>query len=133
MPNTNASFSAISRTKRLEQQIHKLESLSQGGTLKETSKTLAAFDVESEQLLIDLYGLDNVHLESYKYATLGEAEAIVNLPESAQLPPDRDNFKKSLQQRRQVLQGCAWELREAEVTETQALTGEDREDPPALG
>ena len=98
MPNTNASFSALSRTERLEQQIHKLESLSRAETLNETSETLAAFDAESEQLLIDLYGLGDARLESYTYAALGEAEAMVNLPESAQLPPDRDDFKKSLQQ-----------------------------------
>ena len=54
MPNTNVSFSALSRTARLEQQIHKLESLSRAGTLNETSETLAAFDAKSEQLLIDL-------------------------------------------------------------------------------
>jgi hypothetical protein len=133
MPHTNASFSALTRTQRLERQIHKLETLSHERALNETNETLATFDAESEQLLIDLYGPDDARLESYKYATLGEAEAIVNLPESAQLPPDRDDFKKSLQQRRQLLQGCASELREAEVTETEALTGEDREDPPALG
>ena len=133
MPNTNASFSALSRTQRLERQVHKLETLSHERTLDETSDTLATFDAESELLLIDLYGPDDARLEGYKYATLGEAEAIVNLPESAQLPPDRDDFKKSLQQRRQLLQGCASELRKAEVTEAEALTGEDREDPPALG
>jgi hypothetical protein len=133
MPHTNASFSALSRTTRLERQIHKLESFSQEGTLNETSETLTAFDVETEQLLIDLYGPDDARLETYKYAALGEAEAIVNLPESAQLEPDRDDFKKSLQQRRQLLLGCIAELREAESTEAEALTGEDREDPPALG
>jgi len=133
MLNTPPAFPAISRTQRVERHIHKLESLSQAETLNEMSETLAAFDAESEQLLTDLYGPDDARLESYQYAILGEAEAIVNLPESAQLPPDRDDFKKSLQQRRQLLQGCVSELREAEVTEVEALTGEDREDPPALG
>ena len=97
MPNTNAAFSALSRTQRHERQVHKLQTLSHEGTLDETSDTLATFDAESEQLLIDLYGPDDARLEGNKYATLGEAEAIVNLPESAQLPPDRDDFKKSLQ------------------------------------
>jgi len=133
MAHTNASFSALSRTERLERQIETLEQLSKDETLNETSETLIAFDAETEQLFIDLYGPGHTQLEAYKYATLGEAEAIVNLPESAQLEPDRDDFKKSLQQRRQLLLGCASELREAEVTEMQALTGEDREDPPALG
>ena len=80
MPHTNASLSALSRTERLERQIHKLESLSQEGTLTETNETLAAFDVETKQLLVDLYGPDDARLETYKYAALGEAEAIVNLP-----------------------------------------------------
>ena len=133
MPHTNASFSATSRTERLERRIERLEDLSKDGELNATSETLAAFDTETEQLLIDLYGPGHSRLEAYKYATLGEAEAMVNLPESAQLEPDRDDFKKSLQQRRQVLLGCVSELREAEVTEVAALTGEDREDPPALG
>ena len=132
MPHTNVSFSAPSRTERLERQIDTLEHLSKDETLNETSETLIAFDAETEQLLIDLY-VGPTQLEAYKYATLGEAEAIVNLPESAQLEPDRDDFKKSLQHRRQVILGCAAEFREAEVTEVQALTGEDREDPPALG
>ncbi len=132
MAHTNASFSP-SRTERLERQIDSLEHLSKDEGLNESSQTLAAFDAETEQLLIDLYGPGHTRLEAYKYATLGEAEAMVNLPESAQLEPDRDDFKKSLQQRRQLLLGCASEFREAEVTEVKALTGEDREDPPALG
>ncbi len=57
----------------------------------------------------------------------------MNLPQLAQLEPDLDDFKKSLQQRRQLLLGCIAEHREAESTEAEALMGEDREDPPALG
>lgn len=129
------SLPETSRSKRLEDLIHRLENLShsQEGTLHEPNEVLATFDAEVEQLLTDLYGAENERLQSYKYATLGEAEAMVNLPESAQLPTERDDFKKSLQQRRQVLQGCISELQEAETTEVEALTGEDREDPPALG
>jgi len=124
-----------SRTRRLEELVHKLEDLtqSQEGVLHEPNEALAAFDGEVEQFLTELYGAEHERLQSYKYATLGEAEAIVNLPESAQLPTERDDFKKSLQQRRQILQGCILELHEAELTEVEALTGEDREDPPALG
>ena len=133
MPQTNASFSAPTRTGRQVRQIDRLQHLSKDEGLNETSEPLAAFDADTEQLLIDLYGPGHTRLEAYKYATLGEAEAMVNLPESAQLEPDRDDFKKSLQQRRQLLLGCASEIRDAEVTEVEALTGEDREDPPALG
>ena len=71
-------------------------------------------------------------MESYKYATVGEAEALVNLPESAQEPLTRDIPKKGLQQRRQVLQGILTDLQPLEAQETDSLTGEDREDPPGL-
>lgn len=127
MPNTNASFAPISRTYRLEQQIQKLEVLMQDGAV---SEALRAFDIETEQLLLNLNCQNGTWLESYKYATLGEAEAMVNLPESAQQAGVRDRFKKSLQQRRQVLLGCVGYLVEAEALENEALRGEDREDPP---
>jgi hypothetical protein len=127
MPNTNASFSPMSRTDRLEQQIQKLEVFMQEGS---ESPALGAFDVETEQLLLDLNCQDGKWLESYKYATCGEAEAMVNLPESAQQAGVQDPFKKSLQQRRQVLQGCVGYLVEAEALENEVLRGEDREDPP---
>ena len=127
MPNTNASFAPISRTYRLEQQIQKLEAFMQEGS---ESTALSAFDIETEQLLLNLNCQNGTWLESYKYATLGEAEAMVNLPESAQQAGVRDRFKKSLQQRRQVLLGCVGYLVEAEALENKALRGEDREDPP---
>lgn len=135
MPIPYRPLPDTSRTKRLEELLHRLEDLSQSqnGALQEPNEILAAFDGAVEELLTELYGAEHERLQSYKYATLGEAEAIVNLPESAQLPGDGDEFKKSLQQRRQVLEGCMSELREAETTEVEALMGEDREDPPALG
>jgi len=61
---------------------------------------------------------------------VGEAEALVNLPESAQEPLTRDISKKGLQQRRQVLQGILTDLLPLEAQEADLLTGEDREDPP---
>lgn len=127
MPNTNASFAPLSRTYRLEQQIQKLEVLMQEGAVSEALRT---FDADTEQLLLNLNCQNGTWLESYKYATLGEAEAIVNLPESAQQAGVRDRFKKSLQQRRQVLLGCVGYLVEAEALENEVLRGEDREDPP---
>lgn len=135
MTTLHNSSLETSRTKRLEELIHKLEHLSQSskGTLQEPNEALGLFDGECEQVLKVLYGPEHERLQSNKYATLGEAEAIVNLPESAQLPTERDEFKKSLQQRRQVLQACILELQEADNTEVEALTGEDREDPPAFG
>ena len=135
MTTAHNSSLETSRTKRLEELIHKLEHLSQSskGTLQEPNEALELFDDECEQLLKDLYGPEHERLQFYKYATLGEAEAIINLPESAQLATERNEFKKTLQQRRQVLQACILELQEAETTEVEALTGEDREDPPAFG
>ena len=127
MPNTNASFAPMSRTYRLEQQIQKLDGLMQENA---ESKELRAFDTETELLLLNLNCQDGKWLETYKYATLGEAEAMVNIPESAQQPGTRDRFKKSLQQRRQVLMGCIGYLVEVEALENKVLRGEDREDPP---
>jgi hypothetical protein len=60
----------------------------------------------------------------------GEAEALVNLPESAQEPLIRDMPKKELPQRRQALQSILTELQALEMQEADVLTGEDREDPP---
>ena len=127
MPNTNASFAPMSRTYRLEQQIQKLDGLMQESP---GSKELSTFDTETELLLLNLNCQNGRWLESFKYATLGEAEAMVNLPESAQQAGVRDRFKKSLQQRRQVLLGCVGYLVGAEALENKALRGEDREDPP---
>ena len=127
MPNTNASFAPLSRTNQLEQQNQKLD-----GLMHESagSEALSAFDTETELLLLNLNCQNGKWLETYKYATLGEAEAMVNMPESAQQAGVRDRFKKSLQQRRQVLLGCVSYLVEAEALENEVLRGEDREDPP---
>jgi hypothetical protein len=71
-------------------------------------------------------------LEAYRYATMAEAESVVNLPESAQEEAAQDLPKKAIQQRRQVLEGCRSEFEEVEVKEAQALAGEDHEDPPGM-
>jgi hypothetical protein len=71
-------------------------------------------------------------MEAYEYATLAEAEAVVNIPESAQEPLSQDLPQKAIQQRRQVLQGVVNELEAMEKKEEEALTGEDHEDPPGL-
>jgi len=94
--------------------------------------TFDQFDADTEDMLIKIYGANHQYVESYKYATVGEAEALVNLPESAQEPLTRDIPKKGLQQRRQVLQGILTDLQPLEAQETDSLTGEDREDPPGL-
>jgi len=127
MPNTNSSFSPITRTTQLHAQLEKLESL---GHRLANDRELAQFDNETEELLGRQFGPADARLEAYKYATLAEAETLVNMPESAQEQSTQDLPKKALQQRRQVLEGIISELRDMEGKENEVLTGEDHEDPP---
>jgi primosomal protein N' len=109
--------------------MKKLEAL---GHRQATDQELAQFDEETEQLLIHTFGTSDKRIETYKYASLGEAETMVNLPESAQEQTAQDVPKKAIQQRRQVLEGIVSELQNSEETEEKALTGEDHEDPPMM-
>ncbi len=129
MPNTNASFSAFSRVDQLKQQLKKLENLSNSQV---NTKVLDQFDRETEEILNRVDGRET-KMAAYNFATMAEAEALVNLPESAQEPTSRDLLQKSLQQRRQVLLGLVSEMESLEETEAEVLTGEDREDPPLMG
>ena len=129
MPNTNASFTPETRSHRIKIQLEKLEKL---GHQSVPTPSVNAFDAETEDLLGSLYGKTHKYIEEYKYASLGEAEAMVNLPESAQEPQTRDVPKKALQQRRQVLLGILSELEGMEGKDEQAITGEDHEDPPGM-
>lgn len=129
MPNTNASFSAFSRVDQLKQQLKKLEHLSNSQV---NTKVLEQFDRETEEILNRVDGRET-KMAAYNFATMAEAEALVNLPESAQEPTSRDLLQKSLQQRRQVLLGLVSEMESLEETEAEVLTGEDREDPPLMG
>lgn len=129
MPNTNASFSAFSRVDQLKQQLEKLEDLSQSQV---DTKELDQFDRETEAILKRVDGRET-QMAAYSFATMAEAEALVNLPESAQEPTSRDLLQKSLQQRRQVLLGMVSEMEGMEETEAEVLTGEDKEDPPLMG
>lgn len=119
--------STQSRSDGLKAQIEKLEGLAHHSVV---NPTFDQFDADTEDMLIKIYGASHQFVESYKYATVGEAEALVNLPESAQEPMTRDIPKKGLQQRRQVLQSILTDLEPLEAQETASLTGEDREDPP---
>ncbi len=129
MPNTNASFSPRMRSDELKAQIEKLESLEHRTPV---FPAFDAFDVETEALLARHYGPSHRYVEAYKYATLGEAEALVNLPESAQEATAKDRPKIAIQQRRQALLAILTEMQELEAKEARALTGEDREDPPCV-
>ena len=129
MPNTNASFSPKMRSDELKQQISKLERLDHRTPVL---PTLEGFDAETEALLGRLYGTSHKYVEAYKYATVAEAEALVNLPESAQEPMAKDLPKTALQQRRQLLLSILTEMQDMEAREVSMLTGEDHEDPPQV-
>lgn len=129
MPNTNASFAPRMRSEELQALIDKLETLDHRAPVQ---PDLERFDEEAEALLIRLYGQDHRYVETYKYAALAEAEALVNLPESAQEPMAKDLPKAAVQQRRQALQGMVIEMVEMEEREVTMLTGEDKEDPPNI-
>ncbi|MEP7153035.1 MAG: hypothetical protein ABI856_15105 [Nitrospira sp.] len=127
MAEVNSMYHARLRSDDLKAQIDKLEGLAHHTVV---NPTFDQFDAETEDILIKIYGANHKYVESYKYATVGEAEALVNLPESAQEPQTRDIPKKALQQRRQVLQSILTDLQALEPQEAELLTGEDREDPP---
>lgn len=125
---SNSSYSPeFSRSDELKKQIDKLEQLDHRAPVV---PALDAFDAETEALLGRLYGDGHTYLEAYKYACLAEAEALVNLPESAQETLAQDRPKTGIQQRRQVLLGIISEMQQLEAVEANALLGEDREDPP---
>ena len=127
MTEVNSMYHAQSRSDGLKAQVYKLEGLAHHTAV---NPIFDQFDADTEDMLIKIYGVNHQYVESYKYATVGEAEALVNLPESAQEPMTRDIPKKGLQQRRQVLQSILTDLQTLEAQETDLLTGEDREDPP---
>jgi hypothetical protein len=129
MPNTNASFAPYTRSDAIQSQLDLLASMEHQGLSQQEVET---FDLQTQAVLARLYGESHQYLELYKYATLGEAEALVNLPESAQEPQARDRAKISLQQRRQALLGMLLEMQALEAQETKVLAGEDREDPPSI-
>ena len=130
MGKVNALNHARLRSDDIKAQIDKLEGLAHHTVV---NPTFHMFDAQTENILIKIYGAGHQYIESYKYATLGEAEAMVNLPESAQEPLTQDIPKMGLQQRRQVLQSILTDLRELETQESRALQGEDHEDPPGPG
>ena len=127
MPNTNASFTPESRSIRIK---HQLDILTGMAPDPGVNPNFEQFDLETEQILSELYGKGHKYVESYKYASVGEAEAMVNLPESAQEPMAKDIPKTAIQQRRQVLLGILSEMEGLEGKEEEVLTSEDHEDPP---
>ncbi|GJL48994.1 hypothetical protein [Candidatus Nitrospira salsa] len=128
MANTNASFSSLSRVDQLKQQLDKLEKLSHTPV---DPQQLEKFDDETEEVIKRVDGRTK-KLSGYKFATMAEGEALLNMPESAQEPTSRDLVQKSIQQRRQLLLGLISEMDTMEKKEAEVLTGEDSEDPPLV-
>jgi hypothetical protein len=93
---------------QLAEQLRKLETLRHNSDSDNIA--LDAFDAETEQLILRTFGESTQHLEAYELATVGEAEYIVNIPQSAQEDGAQDLFHKGLEQRRQVLEACLSEL-----------------------
>ena len=129
MANINASYSPVKRSDHIRTQIQKIEKL---GHSCGDAKAWSQFDSETEELLSEIFGATHAYLETYQYAALGEAEAMVNMPEGGQENASQDLPQKAFQQRRQLLHVILAELEELEKVEEEALTGEDHEDPPSL-
>ncbi len=108
MSNTNASFSPLQHVDQFRTQLEKLERLghAQSGTIIDFTE----FDEETEQLLQETFGDTYEYVETYALATMAEAEALVNMPESAQESLSQDLPQKAFQQRRQVLHAVLAEL-----------------------
>lgn len=94
---------------QLAEQIRKLDAFRHGFL---DSAALEEFDEETEQLILQRFGDATNHLEAYELAMMGEAETIVNMPQSAQEDATQDMFHKGIEQRRQVLEGCLADLAE---------------------
>ena len=71
MPNTNSSFSPVTRATQFHALLEKLEAL---GHRQATDEELDQFDNETEELLGLSFGPTDARLEAYKYATDGEMD-----------------------------------------------------------
>jgi hypothetical protein len=108
MSNTNVSFSPRQHVDQFRAQLEKLEKL--GHAQVGATNDWMEFDEETEKLLRQTFGDTHEYVEAYAMATLAEAEALVNMPESAQEPTSQDLPQKAFQQRRQLLHAVLAEL-----------------------
>ena len=102
MVTRNSSCGPATRLERLRTQMHKLESLS----LSDDGQTLEQFDAETEGLLIEVFGTASESVEAYKYATVGDADPLLDLAAPAQDGTSKHVTNKQLRHRRQILEGC---------------------------
>jgi hypothetical protein len=108
MSSTNVSFSPRQHADQFRAQLEKLEKL--GHAQVGTTNDWMEFDAETEELLRQTFGDTHEYVEAYAMATLAEAEALVNMPESAQESLSQDLPQKAFQQRRQLLHAVLSEL-----------------------
>ena len=108
MSNSNASFSPLQHAERFRAQLEKLEKL--GHAQVGVTNDWMEFDEETEKLLRQTFGDTHEYVEAYAMATMAEAEALVNMPESAQESLSQDLPQKAFQQRRQLLHAVLVEL-----------------------
>ena len=108
MSNTNVSLSPRQHADQFRAQLEKLEKL--GHAQVGTTNDWLEFDEETEKLLRQTFGDMHEYVEAYAMATLAEAEALVNMPESAQESLSQDLPQKAFQQRRQLLHAVLSEL-----------------------
>jgi signal-transduction protein with cAMP-binding, CBS, and nucleotidyltransferase domain len=73
---------------------------------RKPAASLDEFDAEAEELIGELFGETSDLREAYEYAKMGEAAALLNMPEEAQESGARDTYRESLQQRKQALESC---------------------------
>ena len=73
---------------------------------KKNAISLDEFDAEAEALIGEIFGRTSESLETYEYAKMGEAAALLNMQEEAQEGGAKDVYRESLQQRKQTLDGC---------------------------
>ena len=90
MAEVNSMYHARLRSDDITAQIDKLEGLAHHIVV---NPTFDMFDVQTEDILIKIYGANHQYVESYKYATLGEAEAMVNL-QSRHRNPRAETFRR---------------------------------------
>jgi len=108
MSNANVSFSPRQNAGKFRSQLEKLEKL--GHTQVGTTNDWMEFDAETEELLQQTFGDTHQYVEAYALAKMAEAEALVNMPESAQESLSQDLPQKAFQQRRQLLHAVLSEL-----------------------
>jgi F0F1-type ATP synthase alpha subunit len=108
MSNTNVSFSPHQHADQFRAQLEKLDKL--GHAQVGATNDWMEFDEETEKLLRQTFGDTHEYVEAYAMATMAEAEALVNMPESAQESLSQDLPQKAFQQRRQLLHAVLAEL-----------------------